>query len=280
MAVRTGRVAFVLAGGASLAAMQAGMLRALYERGIRADLLVATSSGALNAAFIASRPQTVETAKELADVWRGLHRQDVFPIHPPTVIAALANQRDHLVPDRALRRLAASHLQLERLEHARTPLHLVTFDILSGEEVDLSDGPALDAVLASSAIPGVLPPVHWGERLLVDGGLVSNTPIARAIELGAERVYVLPTQDPALRGVPLAPRGALDAAVHAFMLLVDARLKSDLARYARAAELILLPPTNPANVQATDFDHADRLIRAALLAARDALDGAPLRQAA
>jgi NTE family protein len=100
----------------------------------------------------------------------------------------------------------------------------------------------------------VLPPVHWGERLLVDGGLVSNTPIARAI--------------------------ALDAAVHAFMLLVDARLKSDLARYAGVAELILLPPINPANVQPTDFDQADRLMRAALHAARDALDDAALRQAA
>jgi NTE family protein len=245
MAVRTGRVAFVLAGGASLAAMQAGMLRALYERDIRADLLVATSSGALNAAYIATRPQTVDTVRELADVWRGLHRQDVFPIHPPTVIAALANQRDHLVPDRALRRLAASHLEIDQLEHAGTPLHLVAFDVLSGEAVNLTEGPALDAVLAAAAIPGVLPPVRWGRRLLIDGGLVGNTPIARAIELGAEQVYVLPTQDPASRGVPLAPRGALDAAVHAFMLLVDGHLKSDLRRYANAAELILLPPPIP-----------------------------------
>jgi NTE family protein len=284
MAVRTesevARTAFVLAGGASLAAMQVGMLRALYERGVRADLLVATSAGALNAAFLASRPQTVETAKELADVWRGLHRQDVFPIHPPTVIAALTNQRDHLVPDRALRRLAASHLEIDRLEDARTPLHLVAFDVLSGEEVHLSEGPAIDAVLAAAAIPGVLPPVRWRGRLLVDGGLVNNTPISRAIELGAERIYVLPTQDPALRGLPLAPRGALDAAVHAFLLLVDARLQSDLARYAEEAELILLTPTNPAGVQPTDFDQADRLIRAAREAARGALDTTAAARAA
>src|ERR1700739_3340624 len=80
------RTAFVLAGGASLGALQAGMVRALYERGITADLLVGTSAGALNAAYLASRPQTVETAKELAGVWRGLHREDIFPIHPPTLI--------------------------------------------------------------------------------------------------------------------------------------------------------------------------------------------------
>jgi predicted acylesterase/phospholipase RssA len=68
------RTAFVLSGGASLGALQAGMLRALYERGITADLLVGTSAGALNAAFIASRPQTVRTARALGRVWCDLQR--------------------------------------------------------------------------------------------------------------------------------------------------------------------------------------------------------------
>jgi NTE family protein len=185
------RTAFVLAGGGSMGAMQVGMLRGLYERGVAPDLLVGTSAGALNAAFIASRPQTVVTAEELAHVWRGLHREDIFPINPRLVIGGLANQRDHLVPNRGLRRLAARHLQIERLEHASVPLHLVAFDLLSGREVRLSDGPALDAVLAAAAIPGVLPPVRQGDRLLVDGGVVNNTPISHAVELGAERIYVL-----------------------------------------------------------------------------------------
>src|SRR3954451_4763896 len=83
------RTAFVLSGGASLGALQVGMLRALYERGITADLLVGTSVGALNAAFIASRPQTVTTAKELARVWRALQRDDVFPINIRTVVNGL-----------------------------------------------------------------------------------------------------------------------------------------------------------------------------------------------
>jgi NTE family protein len=268
----------VLAGGASLGAMQAGMLRALYERGITPDLLVGTSAGALNAAFIASRPQTVATAAQLAHVWQALHRQDVFPIVPRTVIGGLANHRDHLVPDNGLRRLAGRHLQFERLEQAPIPLHLVTFDLLSGHEVRLSDGPALDAVLAAAAIPGVLPPVPRGNRLLVDGGVVNNTPISHAIELGAERIYILPTDDPEARALPLAPRGALDAAVHAFTLLVGARLQPDLARYATTAELIVLPAANPYHVQPTDFDHAERLIGAALAAARTTLATAPLTE--
>jgi NTE family protein len=251
--------------------MQVGMLQALYERGIVPDLLVGTSAGALNAAYIASRPQTVATAEALARVWRGLHRVDIFPINPRAAISGLTNHGDHLVPDTGLRRLVARHLQIERLEHASVALHLVAFDLLSGEEVRLSDGPAMDAVLAATAIPGVLPPVHLGDRLLVDGGVVNNTPISHAIELGAERIYVLATDDPVARVVPLTPRGALDVAVHAFTLLVGVRLQFDLARYATAAELIVLPAVNRERVQPTDFDHASRLIAHALAAARTAL---------
>jgi NTE family protein len=127
------RTAFVLAGGASLGALQAGMLRALYERGVTPDFLVGTSAGALNAAYVASRPQTVQTAKDLARVWRELHRQDIFPIHPPTLIGGVTNRSDHLVPDAPLRRLAGRHLQFERLQQASVPLHLVCFDLLSGQ---------------------------------------------------------------------------------------------------------------------------------------------------
>jgi NTE family protein len=261
----------VLAGGASLGALQVGMLHALYERGIIPDLLVGTSVGALNAAYIASRPQSAQTAQDLARVWRGIHRNDLFPIHPATVIRGLGGRRDHIVPDRPLKHLISRHLGIERLEEAAVPVHIVTFDVHSGEEVRLSDGPAIEAVAAAAAVPGVFPPVAWEERLLVDGGVVNNTPISHAVELGAERIYVLPTADPTDRGLPLAPRGAMDAAIHAFTLLVGSRLEADLERYADAAELIVLPAANRAGVQPTDFDHTARLIASALTATRVAL---------
>jgi NTE family protein len=270
--------AFVLAGGASLGAMHAGMVRALYERGITADVLVGTSAGALNAAYLASRPQTAETAKSLAEVWRELRRDDVFPIHARTLIAGLANHRDHLVPDSPLRRLIARHLQLRTLEEAEISLHLVAFDLLSGEEVRLSDGPALDGVLAAAAIPGVLPPIDRDGQLLVDGGVVNNTPISHAVELGVRRIYVLPTHDPGDRSLPVAPRSALDAAVHAFTLLANARLRSDLLRFSAAAEVIVLPASNPGHVLPTDFDHAERLISGCLQTAREVLDALHLTE--
>jgi NTE family protein len=275
----TPRTAFVLAGGASLGALQVGMLHALYERGITPDLLVGTSVGALNAAYVASRPQTEQTARELARVWHTIHRSDLFPIHAPTLIGGLGRRRDHIVPDRPLKQLVSRHLGIERLEEAAVPVHLITFDLNSGQEVCLSDGPAVEAVAATAAVPGVYPPVAWGERLLVDGGVVNNTPISHAVELGAERIYVLPTGDPSDRALPFAPQGAIDAAIHAFTLLVGSRLEADLARYAKAAELIVLPAANPTRVQPTDFDHSARLIASGLTAARAALSSSKLPRA-
>jgi NTE family protein len=159
-------------------------------------------------------------------------------------------------------------------------LHLVAFDVIRGEEVLLSSGPALDAVMAATAIPGILPSVPWGNWQLIDGGVVNNTPISHAVELGAERVYVLPTHESS-HALGRAPRGALDAAIYAIVLLVDRRLEADVARYAGAVELVVLPPVNSLGIQPTDFSHADRLIEEgyaagaeALAAGRGALDRA------
>lgn len=91
-------MAFVLSGGASLGAIQVGMLRALYERALVPDVIVGTSAGAMNGAFIASRPQTVATAEALGDVWRGLRRGQVFPLNPLTGLLGFLGARAHLVP--------------------------------------------------------------------------------------------------------------------------------------------------------------------------------------
>jgi NTE family protein len=260
--------------------MQVGMLRALYERRIVPDLLVGTSAGALNAAFVATRPQTVTTANQLARAWGALRREDVFPVALRTLFGGVSSRHDHLVPDHGLRRLVRRHLQLEALEQAAIPLHLVAYDVLGGREVRLSRGPALDAVLAAAAIPGVLPPVRWGEHYLVDGGVVNTTPISHAVELGAERVYVLPTSMGPC-GLDRPHRGALDAAIHAVSLLLGGRRQADLARYGREVDLIVLPPSSSRRVRPTDFSQAGRLIEDAFAAARTALAAqAPSRSAA
>jgi predicted acylesterase/phospholipase RssA len=120
MSSHSDRVAFVLSGGASLGAVQAGMLRALYERGIAPDLIVGTSVGAINGAFIASRPPAVETADELAEIWRCVRRGQVFALRPVSGLLGFVGSRDHLVPESGLRRLIAEHTAYDRLE--QTPM--------------------------------------------------------------------------------------------------------------------------------------------------------------
>lgn len=250
--------AFVLSGGASLGAVQVGMLRALYEHDIRPDFIVGTSAGAINGAFIAERPETPATADELGAIWHDLHRSQVFPLSPLTGLLGLAGARSHLVGGSSLRRLIEGHLRHERLETMPIPLHVVSVDVLSGDELLLSSGPAVDAIMASAAIPGVLPPVAWGERSLMDGGVANNTPISHAVALGADRIYVLPTGHSCALDEP--PRGALAMALHAINLLTQRRLADDIERHGATSDLIVLPPPCPLTITPIDFSRADELI--------------------
>jgi NTE family protein len=270
MAHETPDVAFVLSGGAGLGAIQVGMLRALYDHGISPDLIVGTSAGALNGAFIASRPQTVATADVLGAIWRDLRRGQVFPVNPITGLLGFVGARDHLVPESGLRRLISKHVEGNELDDLLIPLHVVAVDVLSGEELRLSHGPLADAILASCAIPGVLEPVSWGDRALMDGGVANNTPISHAVELGARRIYVLPTGHACALEEP--PRGALGMALHAVSLLTHRRLADDIERHRRDAELIVLPPPCPVSITPIDFDLAGELIERALEEAREFLD--------
>lgn len=263
------KVAFVLSGGASLGATQAGMIRALYERGIRPDMLIGTSAGAINAAFVASRAPTVQTARELEAVWRRLRRTHVFPANPVTAGLGFLGLSDHSVSAAALRRLVRRHLEIDRLEQAPVALHVVTTDVMTGDEVLLSAGPALDAVLASAAIPGVFPAVPWKSRLLMDGAIVNNTPISHAVALGAEHVFVLAAMGS--DQLTQAPRGVIGAGMSAVARVITRRLEDDLIRYAGAADIVVLPSPAGIEVLPTDFGHADELIEAGLRGARVAL---------
>jgi NTE family protein len=264
------KTAFVLSGGASLGAIQVGMLQALYERDIEPDLIVGTSSGALNGAFIAARPQTVATAAELADIWIGLRRGQVFPLNPLTGLFGFAGLRENLVPASGLRRLIGRHLTAALLEQLAIPFHAIATDVRTGAEVRLSKGPLVDAILASAAIPGLLPSVTWDGRELIDGGVANNTPISHAVELGAQRIYVLSTGQTCK--LDASPHGALPMFLHAINLLVHRRLTQDIARYGREVDLVVVPPPFPIEVQPMDFGQATSLIDGALSASRQFLE--------
>ena len=263
-------VAFVLSGGASLGAIQVGMLRALAEHDVRPDVIVATSVGALNGAFVASRPFDLDAVRELERIWLGMRRGRVFPAEPLTGLLGFAGLRRNLVPVGPLKRLISRHVDQERLEELPTALHVIACDVLTGREVRLSRGRLVDAVLASAAIPGVFPPVEWEGRLLIDGGVVNNTPLTHALELAPQHVYVLPTGGPCELLAP--PNGALGMLIHATSLLVAQRFASEALALA-GPRVTILPPPCPIRVQPTDFGHAAELIERAYEGAASFLSG-------
>ena len=143
--------AFVLSGGASLGSIQVGMLLGLAEARITPDLIVGTSVGAVNGGWVASRPH-VAGIGALADLWRSLSRSNVFPTRPILGLLGFLGRRPNLVPDNGLRRLVSDHLGFSRLEDAPIPFHVVATDVLSGQDVLLSSGDAVDAIAAGAAI--------------------------------------------------------------------------------------------------------------------------------
>jgi NTE family protein len=251
-------VALVLSGGASLGAIQVGMLRALVDHGVRPDVVVGTSVGAINGAFVASRDFTTDAVDELAALWLEVRRGHVFPIAPLTGMLAMAGARSHLVPVAGLRRLMLRHVPCDRIEDLPTPLHVVACDLRSGGEVLLSEGPLVDALLASAAIPGVFPPVAWGDRLLIDGGVIDNTPTSHALALGADEIYVLSTGGPCAIAEP--PRGALGMLLHATSLLIGQRFAGEAPALGRRAGVTILPSPCPVGVHPMDFGHSAELI--------------------
>jgi NTE family protein len=247
------------------------MLQALYERDVVPELIVGTSVGAVNGAYIASRPQTLATTLELARIWLNVHRGRIFPLNPLTGLLGFLGSRDHLVSGSGLRGLIAEHVQHEHLEAMPIEFHVVAVDVVTGEELLLSHGLTLDAVLASAAIPAVLPPVAWEDRKLMDGGVANNTPISHAVALGAREIYVLPTGHACALVQP--PASALGMALHALSLMAHSRLIADIELHRDNAKLVVLPPPCPLAIQPIDFAHADELAARGLGDARAFLDG-------
>ena len=254
------KTAFVFAGGGSFGAIQVGMLHSLAAHGITADMVVGSSVGALNGAFYAGDP-TLKGVERLETIWRGLTRQDVFPMSWRTVLSFLW-RRDFLIPHDGIRKLIDDHIPYRNLQDAKLPVHIVTTDIVSGDSVVLSEGPIAEAIVASTAIPGAFAPVHYKDYYLADGAISSNTPIQVAVKKGARRLIILPTGHACATQAP--PVGAVANALHALTLLIARQLVSELESLGPQIEYFVVPPLCPLVGSPYDFsrtsDHIERAI--------------------
>lgn len=255
---RNDRVAFVLSGGGPYGAMQVGMLQALAAAGVAPDLVVGTSAGSLNAAFVAADPRDGVAA--LATIWRSLNDEDLFPgAKRRSSWARMIMKGDRIFENSGLQRIITEELGVSTFEELQLPLGVVATELEDGHEELFRSGDLLPALLASSAMPGIFPPIEIDGKRYIDGGVTNAVPIAPAIEMGARRIYVLNCSGSQQEKRPL--NRPMDHLLHAFLLSRSRRYHYDLPVLAQRAELVVVPtPQVDFNVSFTSMAHTDRLI--------------------
>jgi len=254
--VKNMTIGWVLPGGASLGSIQAGQIDALMAAGQAPDIVVGTSAGALNAAWMAADP-TRRGAAALGELWLSVGRRQIFPMSVPTMVLGLLGRRDHLVSDRALRAWLEATLSYRRIEEARIPLIVTATDLDDGRAVFLRRGDLLPALLASCALPGVFPPVEIDGKVLVDGGMAADAPIGVLAEAGVDRIYVLPTLGPIGSG---RPHSAGDVALRTLGLMLGNAREAEVGTWAAEREVFVLPAPSSAGISPFSFKHGVRLI--------------------
>lgn len=231
-------VAFVLGGGGVLGAHEVGMLHALAERSIKPDIVLGTSIGAINGAMFAADP-TVEGVERLGRLWDDSNLAGVSAGALLRRVTTLARTGTHLQSLEEVRRRLADAFPVERVEELELPFQCVAASIERAAEHWFADGVLTDVVLASCAVPGILPPVPIGDEHFIDGGIVNSIPVARAVALGAKTIYVL--QVGRLERPLQPPRWPWEVGLVAFEVARRHRFASDLASLPDGVRLHLLP---------------------------------------
>lgn len=160
-----------------------GVLAVLEEVGLKPDRLAGSSSGAMIAAFVACGYR----AADIAAIMRRQRTRRLF---------SLRFDRYGLLSFDGVRDYLREHFGDRTFRDLVVPLHVVCTDLHTGREVVISEGPLLEAVLASSAVPGVFAPIEWEGRLLVDGGLSNNVPVSALVNHGADLTVAVQPHKP------------------------------------------------------------------------------------
>lgn len=272
-------VAFVLGGGGHLGANEVGMLQALLERQITPDLIVGTSVGALNGVAIAADP-SLESVKKLRQGWLALGKERVFA-SPFGGAGNLVRKGTHLHSNKALRTLIERLLKVERFEELEVPFQCVAASVERAAEHWFSEGPIVQAILASAAVPGLLPPVEIDGEHFLDGGLVNSIPIDKAIQLGANELYIL--QVGRIEQALTAPKNLLQVATVAFEIGRRHRFARDMSSLPEGVMGHVLPTgeedplTGLGQLKYRDFTHVAKRMEAAHRASARYLDSLPER---
>lgn len=233
-------LAWTLSGGGNRGPIQVGAMRALFEHGLKPDMLVGTSAGALNCAFLAADP-TPERNEQLAQMWLNTRPRDVFPRPRWLMLLRAAFFGNGMDNNKARMRTFAKHLPpgVETFGDLKTPLYLTTADLQTGRLFLYGDDKTakiLPAGLASTAVPVLWDPEIINGHQFVDGGVVANVPISIALDRGATEIYALDLQDP---GPYAHQKGVIAIALHSIGVLTYQQALGDIRRAVEKAGVTL-----------------------------------------
>jgi NTE family protein len=229
--------AFVLGGGGLLGAHEVGMLRALADAGVRPDLVVGTSIGALNGVLVAADP--AGAADRLARMWQGEELRAAFSEKLWGRAARLVRSGTHLHSLEPLSRVLAGVLPGSEFSDLELPFQCVAANIEGATARWFSSGPVVPAVMASCAVPGLLPPVEIDGKHYFDGGLVDSIPVGRAVALGASTVYVL--QVGRIESALAVPRRPWEVGLVAFEIARRHRFHEEMSSLPESVQVHVLP---------------------------------------
>jgi NTE family protein len=248
--------AFVLGGGGLLGASEVGMLRALSEAGIRPDFVVGTSVGAINGVFVAASPDAA--AVRLSDLWQGDALRLAFSETVVGRMVRLIRSGTHLHSLEPLRALLEAGLPGPSFDSLELPFHCVAASIEGACARWFSSGPVVPAVMASCAVPGLLPPVEVGDEHFFDGGLVDSIPVGRAVQLGATDVYVLHVGR--IESPLTVPTRPWEVGLVAFEIARRHRFHEEMASLASAPVRVHVLPAGgtPASPGLSQFRYRDK----------------------
>ena len=262
-------VGYVLGGGGSLGAVQVGMLQALGERDVPPDIVAGTSVGSLNGAVLAQHPKSA--ANRLSHLWAKMTRDRVFPGGLLAQARTLQHTRTHLFPSTGLSTVITDFLGADlSFADLTLPFAAVTTDIATARPHVLRDGLLLPALLASSAIPGIFPPVELGSQRLYDGGLVANVPMRQAVAMGARSLVVLDCNFPG--SIPEVSGSIAEVLFYTVMVTIRSQAVLEAPLVAAEVPVVYLHGPEPLRISPLDFRQTGPLIETAYEAARSFLD--------
>jgi NTE family protein len=246
----------VLSGGGNLGALQLGMLRALLEHGVRPDLVVGCSVGAINGAGFADAP-TLDGIAGIERMWLELDKHDLLPSGWANAVS-LARRGEAIHDLSGLRRMAEENLRAATFEQLEVHFECVATDVAGAREVWFDSGPLVDPILASSALPAIYPAVEIDGVRYLDGGIVNDVPMSRAVELGARTIYIL--QVGSFMRSRREPRRPLDVVVQAYWVARHHRFKRELEALPPDVDVHVLPTGETPRMRFNDFTHSATLV--------------------